>query len=98
MLQQHIDITAKNLEQAPEENDQELNEPDDEITPLKNDSTDIVQDKVKDTEMLLEPKNEYDDNQEENVEDLTLEDEDMLEDLDHAGPSHSGEGSSQGIK
>lgn len=52
----------------------------------------------KDTDMVIEPKSEYDDDgNDETVEDLTLDDEEMgLEDLDHnAGPSH-GEGSSQG--
>ncbi|XP_037035558.1 longitudinals lacking protein, isoforms H/M/V isoform X4 [Bradysia coprophila] len=48
------------------------------------------------SELLIEPKNEYDDGQDETVEDLTLDDEELLEDLDQAGPSHGGEGSSQG--
>ncbi|KAJ6642898.1 Longitudinals lacking protein, isoforms H/M/V, partial [Pseudolycoriella hygida] len=47
------------------------------------------------SELLIEPKNEYDDAQDETVEDLTLDDEELLEDLDQAGPSHGGEGSSQ---
>ncbi|XP_055837249.1 longitudinals lacking protein, isoforms H/M/V isoform X6 [Episyrphus balteatus] len=50
-------------------------------------------------EIVIEPKSEYDDEgNDETVEDLTLDDEEMgLEDLDHnAGPSHGGEGSSQG--
>ncbi|GAB0096963.1 longitudinals lacking protein, isoforms J/P/Q/S/Z [Sergentomyia squamirostris] len=47
-------------------------------------------------EMLLEPKNEYDESNEGNVEDLTLDDEELLDDLEQAGPSHGGEGSSQG--
>lgn len=43
---------------------------------------------------LIEPKNEYDEDDDEdgNVEDLTM---DELEDLE-AGPSNAGEGSSQG--
>uniref|UniRef100_A0A1L8DCR0 Putative maternal protein required for meiosis n=1 Tax=Nyssomyia neivai TaxID=330878 RepID=A0A1L8DCR0_9DIPT len=49
------------------------------------------------SDMLLEPKNEYDESNEGNVEDLTLDDEELLEDLEQAGPSHGGgEGSSQG--
>jgi hypothetical protein len=58
---------------------------------LKNDNTD-----KQDSELMIEPKNEYDDDDDEdedNVEDLTM---DELEDLDQAGPSHVGEGSSQG--
>lgn len=47
------------------------------------------------SELMIEPKNEYDDN-DETVEDLTLEDDELLEDLEQAGPSHGGEGSSQG--
>ncbi|KAG5670102.1 hypothetical protein PVAND_000385 [Polypedilum vanderplanki] len=60
----------------------------------KHDDTDNKQD----SELMLEPKNEYDDDDDDenddNVEDLTMDDE-MLEDLE-AGPSHGGEGSSQG--
>ncbi|XP_058466333.1 longitudinals lacking protein-like isoform X2 [Malaya genurostris] len=48
------------------------------------------------SELMIEPKNEYDDGQDENVEDLTLDEEELLDDLDQAGPSHGGEGSSQG--
>lgn len=59
---------------------------------LKHDETDNKQE----SELMIEPKNEYDDDTDnENVEDLTMDDE-MLEDLDQAGPSHGGEGSSQG--
>jgi hypothetical protein len=48
-------------------------------------------------DLLLEPKNEYDDDDGQPVEDLTLDDEELLEeDMDEAGPSHGGEGSSQG--
>lgn len=49
------------------------------------------------SDMLLEPKNEYDESNEGNVEDLTLDDEELLDDLEQAGPSHGGEGSSQGL-
>lgn len=52
------------------------------------------------TELMIEPKNEYDDDDDEEgnepVEDLTLDDEDMMDDMDQAGPSHGGEGSSSG--
>lgn len=50
---------------------------------------------INQSELMIEPKNEYDDGQDENVEDLTLDEEELLDDLDQAGPSH-GEGSSQG--
>lgn len=52
------------------------------------------------SELMIEPKNEYDEDEDdegnEPVEDLTLDDEDMLDDMDQAGPSHGGEGSSSG--
>lgn len=52
------------------------------------------------SELMIEPKNEYDDDEDdegnEPVEDLTLDDEDMMDDMDQAGPSHGGEGSSSG--
>jgi len=50
------------------------------------------------SEMVIEPKAEYDDDaHDENVEDLTLDEEDMtMEELDQtAGTSQGGEGSSQ---
>ncbi|XP_037956224.1 longitudinals lacking protein, isoforms A/B/D/L-like [Teleopsis dalmanni] len=54
----------------------------------------------KDTsDLVIEPKSEYDDDgNDETVEDLTLDDEEMgMDDLDHnAGTSQGGEGSSQG--
>jgi hypothetical protein len=55
-------------------------------------------DKTQESELMIEPKNEYDEDDEDddgNVEDLTMDDE-MMDDLDQAGPSHGGEGSSQG--
>ena len=60
-------------------------------------TTDDSDNNKQDSELMIEPKNEYDDDDEDddNVEDLTMDDE-MLEDLDQAGPSHGGEGSSQG--
>lgn len=49
------------------------------------------------SELMIEPKNEYDDDDgNEAVEDLTIEDDDMMDDIDQAGPSHGGEGSSSG--
>ncbi|XP_026480908.1 longitudinals lacking protein, isoforms J/P/Q/S/Z-like isoform X5 [Ctenocephalides felis] len=51
------------------------------------------------SELILEPKSEYvDEEGNDSVEDLTLEDEEM-DDMDQsqAGPSHGGEGSSQGF-
>lgn len=50
----------------------------------------------KDGQDLIEPKNEYDESNEETVEDLTLDEEEIMDELDQAGPSHGGEGSSQG--
>lgn len=49
-----------------------------------------------DSELLIEPKSEYEDGNDDAVEDLTMADEELMEDLDQAGPSHGGEGSSQG--
>lgn len=49
-----------------------------------------------DSELLIEPKSEYEDGNDEAVEDLTMADEELMEDLEQAGPSHGGEGSSQG--
>uniref|UniRef100_A0A182PKQ7 BTB domain-containing protein n=1 Tax=Anopheles epiroticus TaxID=199890 RepID=A0A182PKQ7_9DIPT len=46
-------------------------------------------------EMMIEPKSEYEDVQDENVEDLTMDDEDLMDELDQAGPSHGGDVSSQ---
>jgi hypothetical protein len=63
----------------------------------KHDGTD---NKHQESELMIEPKPEYDDDdddgQDENVEDLTLDDEELLDDMDQPGPSHGGEGSSQG--
>uniref|UniRef100_A0A4Y0BLY1 BTB domain-containing protein n=1 Tax=Anopheles funestus TaxID=62324 RepID=A0A4Y0BLY1_ANOFN len=47
-------------------------------------------------EMMIEPKSEYEDVQDENVEDLTMDDEDLMDELDQPGPSHGGDVSSQG--
>lgn len=58
--------------------------------------TDSQDKSINQSELMIEPKNEYDDGQDENVEDLTLDEEELLDDLDQAGPSHGGEGSSQG--
>lgn len=46
--------------------------------------------------MLIEPKSEYEDGNDEAVEDLTMGEEELMEDMEQAGPSHGGEGSSQG--
>lgn len=48
------------------------------------------------TELLIEPKSEYEDGNDEAVEDLTMAEEDLMDDMEQAGPSHGGEGSSQG--
>ncbi|XP_053673032.1 longitudinals lacking protein-like [Anopheles nili] len=47
-------------------------------------------------ELMIEPKSEYEDVQDENVEDLTMDDEDLMDELDQPGPSHGGDVSSQG--
>uniref|UniRef100_A0A182WMF3 BTB domain-containing protein n=1 Tax=Anopheles minimus TaxID=112268 RepID=A0A182WMF3_9DIPT len=49
-------------------------------------------------EMMIEPKSEYEDVQDENVEDLTMDDEDLMDELDQPGPSHGGDVSSQGTQ
>uniref|UniRef100_A0A182QNP6 BTB domain-containing protein n=1 Tax=Anopheles farauti TaxID=69004 RepID=A0A182QNP6_9DIPT len=47
-------------------------------------------------ELMIEPKSEYEDVQDDNVEDLTMDDEDLMDELDQPGPSHGGDVSSQG--
>ncbi|XP_070502982.1 longitudinals lacking protein, isoforms F/I/K/T-like isoform X1 [Chironomus tepperi] len=78
-------------------NNQEHDEDNAHNTKRLKQTTDDSDNNKQDTELMIEPKNEYDDDDEddENVEDLTMDD-DMMEDLDQAGPSHGGEGSSQG--
>lgn len=68
-------------------------EDDDDESQEKPDADILIRSKKE--ELLLEPKNEYDDGPDDNVEDLTMEDEEDMDD-EHAGPSHGGEGSSQG--
>ena len=66
-------------------------------TPMGKQTTTTTTTNKKDGQQsLIEPKNEYDESNEETVEDLTLDEEEMMDDLDQAGPSHGGEGSSQG--
>ncbi|EAA09485.4 AGAP005245-PG [Anopheles gambiae str. PEST] len=48
-------------------------------------------------EMMIEPKSEYEDVQDENVEDLTMDDEDLMDELDQAGPSHGGDVSTEDL-
>lgn len=62
----------------------------------------IIKEKIEThSELMLEPKSEYvDEANEDSIEDLTLDDEDIsnMEQMDDgAGPSHAGEGSSQGF-
>lgn len=74
---------------------------DDEVThqAKRTKHADGAMDNKLESEIMIEPKNEYDDDDDddgdENVEDLTMDD---LEELDQPGPSHAGEGSSQGMK
>ena len=79
-------------EDSADDDDEEMNDTNEQLVAkrTKHEDTDNKRDND-----LLEPKNEYDEDNE-NVEDLTLDDEELLDDLDQAGPSHGGEGSSQG--
>lgn len=82
--------TDQQLDNEDSADDEEMNESNEQVAKrTKHDDTGNKHDD------LLEPKNEYDEDNE-NVEDLTLDDEELLDDLDQAGPSHGGEGSSQG--
>lgn len=92
-----MSVTNKKTEHDSNQQDHQDNGDDEQVhitKRTKHDNTDNKQD----SELMIEPKNEYDeddDDEDGNVEDLTMDDE-MLEDLDQAGPSHGGEGSSQG--
>ncbi|XP_021699977.1 longitudinals lacking protein, isoforms H/M/V isoform X5 [Aedes aegypti] len=96
--QQTDDEERSSAEHAEAHDDQDSdNDTDDSQRPVQG-VTGLVesQDKtINQSELMIEPKNEYDDGQDENVEDLTLDEEELLDDLDQAGPSHGGEGSSQ---
>ncbi len=97
----HHDSKNKDMEQSQADDDEDDDKNDIE-PPAQRQKHDMdishIKEKMQSThsELLIEPKNEYDDGQDETVEDLTLDDEELLEDLDQAGPSHGGEGSSQG--
>lgn len=81
-----------------EDDDDDEEEEDEEEEPInvrhKGRNTDGANNKESD--LLLEPKSEYEDGNDEPVEDLTMADDEIMDDLDQAGPSHGGEGSSQG--
>ena len=49
------------------------------------------------SELLIEPKTEYmeETNNDDSVEDLTLDDDDEYDNMDAAGPSHGGDNSNQ---
>lgn len=71
---------------------------DDEASHAKRTKHGDAMDNKQESDMMIEPKNEYDDDDDddadENVEDLTMDDLDELD--NQPGPSHGGEGSSQG--
>jgi len=88
-----MSVTNKKTESDSNQQDHSENNGDDMAHISKRSKHDNAADN-KDSD-LIEPKNEYDDDDDEdgNVEDLTM---DELEDMEAAGPSNAGEGSSQG--
>lgn len=98
--QQTEDEERSSAEQAEEHDDHDSdNDTDDSQRPTQSGPGGLAESQdakaINQSELMIEPKNEYDDGQDENVEDLTLDEEELLDDLDQAGPSHGGEGSSQ---
>lgn len=93
-----MSVTNKKTEHDSNQQDHHEDNGDDEQVHITKRSKHDNADNKQESELMIEPKNEYDDDDDDedgNVEDLTMDDE-MLEDLDQAGPSHGGEGSSQG--
>lgn len=92
-----MSVTNKKTEHDSNQQDHHEDNGEDEQVHISKRSKHDNADNKQESELMIEPKNEYDDDDDEdgNVEDLTMDDE-MLEDLDQAGPSHGGEGSSQG--
>lgn len=93
------DIHDTKSDERVQHDDDDEDDDDDEPAPqrLKTHNMDgTAKDKNLESELLIEPKSEYEDGNDETVEDLTMDDEELLEDLEQAGPSHGGEGSSQG--
>lgn len=93
-----MSVTNKKTEHDSNQQDHHEDNGDDEPVHITKRSKHDNADNKHESELMIEPKNEYDDDDDDedgNVEDLTMDDE-MLEDLDQAGPSHGGEGSSQG--
>lgn len=93
-----MSVTNKKTEHDSNQQDHHEDNGDDEQVHITKRSKHDNADNKHESELMIEPKNEYDDDDDDedgNVEDLTMDDE-MLEDLDQAGPSHGGEGSSQG--
>jgi len=94
----NMSVTNKKTEHDSNQQDHHEDNGDDEQVHITKRSKHDNADNKQESELMIEPKNEYDDDDDDedgNVEDLTMDDE-MLEDLDQAGPSHGGEGSSQG--
>jgi hypothetical protein len=90
-------LSVTNIKKTEQDANQDHHDTGDEETQATKRSKHDDTDNKQESELMIEPKNEYDDDDEDadNVEDLTMDDE-MLDDLDQAGPSHGGEGSSQG--
>lgn len=94
----NLSVTNKKTEHDANQQDHHEDNGDGEPVHITKRSKHDNADKTQESELMIEPKNEYDEDDEDedgNVEDLTMDDE-MMDDLDQAGPSHGGEGSSQG--
>ena len=93
-----MSVTNKKTEHDSNQQDHHEDNGDEPVHATKRSKHDNAADNKQESELMIEPKNEYDDDDDEdgNVEDLTMEDDMLDEDLDQAGPSHGGEGSSQG--
>ncbi|XP_031629856.1 longitudinals lacking protein-like isoform X10 [Contarinia nasturtii] len=91
-----LNVTKKTDNNSNDDDDDDDDEEEPTIVRHKTRNTDgSNKDKI-DSELLIEPKSEYEDGNDETVEDLTMADEELMEDMEQAGPSHGGEGSSQG--
>lgn len=94
----HFSIRLINKTDDDDDDDDEEEEEEPTIVRHKTRNTDgSNKDKIE-SELLIEPKSEYEDGNDEAVEDLTMAEEDLMDDMEQAGPSHGGEGSSQGKK
>ena len=92
-----MSVTNKKTEHDSNQQDHQDNGDDEQVHISKRSKHENADNK-QESELMIEPKNEYDEDEDDDEDgnvDLTMDDE-MLEDLDQAGPSHGGEGSSQG--